>query len=99
MRWTLSILLFCLIISCTNNDQSFNISDDSIILTTTKSKDVPASNNPYVNMGSKNGGFWDELFPNFSGVSDTMENAIIYYYCINNIQALFQAYLSFLFLN
>ena len=91
-RLLLAILLFVIVFGFKKPDRIFTKSDDLIELKAIRQKDPVNSSNPYLGMMTKDGRFWDNVFPTIVGIPDSLTEVKVYYYWIDNVQALYQAY-------
>jgi peroxiredoxin len=85
-------LLLILSIGCKKAKESFTELDTLIELNAVRQSTPIEDFAGYMGMSTKDGRFWDNVFPDVKGISDSLEDVKIYYTWLNNIQALFQAY-------
>lgn len=66
---------------------------DKLIELNAKRQSVPIyERSRYLGMSTKDGRFWDNVFPEVKGIPDSLANTKLYYCWFNNIQALYQSY-------
>lgn len=89
-------IAFCILItfSCKKQNRIFTKSDNLIEISAIKQKDPVNSTNPYFGMYTKDGRFWDNVYPKIVGIPDSLSDIKVYYYYLDNTQALYQAYKS-----
>ncbi len=87
----ISLLIF-FTIGCKKQSKIFTESDAVIELNATRQSDLMNDYLGYMGMSTKNGSFWDNVFPEVNGLPDSLNDVTIHYTWLNNIQALYQAY-------
>lgn len=70
----------------------YSESDSIIELITTRQPHLIDDLSGYQGMSTRDGRFWDNVFPDVKGLPDTLMDIKIYYTWLNNIQALYQSY-------
>ena len=85
-------LLIVFLIGCKKPDKVFTTTDNLIEINAIRQKDPINSSNTYTGMSTKDGRFWDNVYPEIKGIPDSLENTKVYYNWFNNIQALYQSY-------
>ena len=91
-RIFLTIFLLAIVVGCKKQNRIYTTSDNIIELTAFRQKDPLNNSNPYIGMSKKDGRFWDNVYPKITGIPDSLTDVKIYYYWLDNAQALYQAY-------
>lgn len=91
-RLFLTIFLFVVVFGCKKQDRIFTKSDNLIEITAIRQKDPVNNSNPYLGMNTKDGRFWDNVYPKIVGIPDSLTEVKVYYYWLDNVQSLYQAY-------
>lgn len=85
-------MLVILILGCKKHPKIFSESDLLIELDAARQKDLINDLSAYMLMSVKDGRFWDNVYPDVSGIPDSLTDIKIYYFLLDNIQALYQSY-------
>lgn len=95
MKQYLIVLTYFLVViafDCKSQNKIFTKSDDLIELSAIRKKDRVNSLNSYVGMSTKDGRFWDNVYPKIVGIPDSLTDVKVYFFPMDNVQALFQAF-------
>lgn len=87
----LTFFLVVIAFGCKEQKRVFTKSDNQIEITATRQKD-PIDSRMIFGITTKDGGFWDNVFPEIVGIPDSLTDIKVYYCFIDNIQALYQSY-------
>lgn len=87
----ISLLIF-LSIGCKKQKNVYTESDNLIEINALRQSTPINDLSGYMGMSTKDGRFWDNVFPIVKGIPDSLKDVKIYYTWLNNIQALYQAY-------
>lgn len=85
-------LLLIVNLGCQPTEKNYTDADDLIELDAVRQKERMINFKAQRRMYEKDGRFWDKVKPEIKGVPDSLLNDNVYYYTINNIQALYQSY-------
>lgn len=85
-------LLLIINFSCQQDERNYTEANDFIELEAVRHKKRMINFKSQRRMSEKDGRFWDKVMPKIKGVPDSLQNVKVYYYNINNIQALYQSY-------
>lgn len=88
----IGLLLALIIRTCAHEERNYNSSDIDVTLKAIKCQDTINNSWGFVSMSTKDGRFWDKVFPDVTGIPDTLTNVNVYFMWLDNEQALFQAY-------
>ncbi len=91
LKYVLIVFTLLTFFSCSKKQNKYSILDKEICLDAIKFKDS-VNKYGYGCMNTKDGRFWDKVYPRIKGIPDTLYNVKIYYNMLDNEQALFQAY-------
>lgn len=88
-----NILLFGFLITltfgCNKQIKVFSKSDNLIGLTSIRVKESLNNSFGYVGMMTKDGLFWDNVYPKINGIPDSLHDVKMYYMWLNDVQALY----------
>lgn len=86
-------LLFVFSIACKEQKRIYSDADNQIELDATRQQiDLQDDVASFTGMSTKDGRFWDYVYPEVKGIPDSLSNIQVYYSWFNNIQALYQSY-------
>ncbi|WP_321369032.1 TlpA disulfide reductase family protein [uncultured Draconibacterium sp.] len=85
-------LLLVIIFGCQHTEKSYTESDDLIELKAIRQKERMINFKSQRRMSEKDGRFWDKVYPEITGVPDSLKEVDVYYYGIHLMQALYQSY-------
>jgi len=74
------------------NLQELNAAPDQVISMKAVRHPNNALPDSFFGMGTKDGRFWDQIYPVVNGIPDSLKEVKIYYHSLNNVQALFQGF-------
>jgi len=92
INYLIITLLFSIIAGCNKVPNTYSESDNCIKLSTIRKKDSLNDTFFFTKMSTKDGRFWDKVYPKVKGIPDSLSGVKVYYKWLDNVQALYQAY-------